>query len=353
MKLWLLQRLDGIMAWLDLRSNIFFSADRPRTPILPQLVALLGTVLVFSILIAIFEPNNLDRFLSISNFRLVLLHTVIVGICALGMFFVIMSGGIDLSVGSIIALSAVVCGLVMREATPLISENIALAGGLAVCMATLVGVLCGLLNGIVIGNTPIPAFVMTLGTMQVFRGLAKGLAGETEVRASESWVNNLMSNSPDQAFMFLNTGIWLFFVVVLVSDFVAERSVLGRHSVAVGCNEQTAKLCKIDISRHKLVVYSTCGLAAGISGVMSYSFLGSGVPTTGMAKELDVIAAVVIGGVSLTGGRGNAFAVMIGAILLSLIYNGCLMLNLPHYTQQILIGAIIVGFVLANLSRRY
>ncbi|MGE0791970.1 MAG: ABC transporter permease [Sandaracinaceae bacterium] len=300
---------------------------------------LIGLVVV-AILFAILVP---DRFLSLYNFKTVATQTVIVGLGAIGMTFVMISGGIDLSVGSIIALVSVVTAVLLREGAP---ELVALLGGLAV------GAAAGALNGLLITRLSIVPFIVTLGAMGIARGVAKWLADEQTVRADAGWLADLMTKTPDPAWLLLARGVWITLVLALVMTLVLRRTVFGVHTFAVGSNEATARLCGVPVSRVKLGVYTLAGFFAGVAGVMQYGRLTVGDPTTAIGLELDVIAAVVIGGGSLSGGRGSIAGSLLGAFFMSVLANGCTLSGVPTYVQQILVGAIIVLAVALDRVRQ-
>jgi ribose/xylose/arabinose/galactoside ABC-type transport system permease subunit len=239
-------------------------------------------------------------------------------------------------VGSAIALSSVVVAVLLREgAPPLVA---ALAGA-----AT--GALVGLVNGFLVTRMAVVPFIVTLGTMGVARGLAKYLADEQKVDAPAAWLSIVMSKAPTPSWLLVSPGTWLMFALAALMAFVLERTVFGVHARAVGPNEATARLCGVNVSRVKLSIYALAGLFAGLAGLMQYARLTVGDPTTAAGKELDVIAAVVIGGASLSGGVGGILGSLVGAFLMSVLANGCTLAGVPNYVQEILIGAIIVAAV--------
>lgn len=290
---------------------------------------LLGLIVVFVVL-SVLVP---DRFLTAYNLKTVATQTVIVGLGAVGMTFVMISGGIDLSVGSVIALVSVCTAVLLREGA---SEVMALLGGLAV------GALAGAFNGLIITRFSIVPFIVTLGSMGIARGVAKWLADEQTVRAEAGWLTDLMTKTPDPGWLVLSKGVWVTLILVVVMTLVLRRTVFGVHTFAVGSNEATARLCGVPVERVKLAVYVLAGLFAGIAGVMQYGRLTVGDPTTAIGLELDVIAAVVIGGGSLAGGRGSIVGALLGAFFMSMLANGCNLTGVPNYVQEILVGAIII-----------
>lgn len=298
-----------------------------------------GLVLV----LALFSALEPDAFLSSYNAKTIATQTVIVGLGAIGMTFVIVSGGIDLSVGSVIALSSVVTALARKhEYSPLVAAFAGIATGAA----------CGLVNGALIAKLKIVPFIVTLGMLGVARGVAKHLAEEQKIDAPAGYLADLMSKSPEPAWLVVAPGVWLLLILAIVMGFVLRRSVLGVHAFAIGSNEATARLCGIRVERAKIWIYTLNGVFAGLAGVLQFGRLTVGDPTTAIGKELDVIAAVVIGGGSLAGGEGTILGAMIGAFLMSSLANGCNLVGVPNYVQEILIGAIIVAAVALDRWRR-
>jgi ribose/xylose/arabinose/galactoside ABC-type transport system permease subunit len=274
------------------------------------------------------DPGNLETI-----FR----QTTIVATAALGATIVIVSGGIDLSVGAIIALATVViAGCLRAGAPPLLA---ALAGIAA-------GVGCGALNGLLVTRLKVVPFIVTLGTMLVVRGVAKGLAHEQKIDAPTSWLNELLARLPVagswRAWMVFPPGVWLLLLLALGVGALLLYTRLGRHVFAVGSNEQAARLCGISVGRVKLAVYLLGGFFAGVAGLMQFSRLTVGDPTGASGLELNVIAAVVIGGGSLSGGEGSVLGCLIGALIMQVLQSGCSQMGWPNWVQEIVTGAIIV-----------
>ncbi|HET6334131.1 MAG TPA: ABC transporter permease [Polyangiales bacterium] len=310
---------------------------------LKRLLTLLGPFLALGIALALFAALLPDQFLSAYNLKTVATQTVIVGLCAIGMTFVIVSGGIDLSVGSSIALASVVTALLLRdEHGPLV----AVLGGVAV------SALLGMLNGFLITRLRIVPFIITLGSMGIARGLAKYLADEQKVDAPARGLSELMAKTPDPAWLLVSPGVWLWLLLAAAAAALLSRTVFGVHTLAVGSSEATARLCGIRVERVKLIVYTLCGVCAGLAGCLQFARLTVGDPTTAFGKELDVIAAVVIGGGSLSGGSGSILGSMIGAFLMTVLANGCTLLGVPNYVQEMLVGAIIIAAVSVDRWRR-
>lgn len=292
---------------------------------------ILGLVLVILIFSILMESPG--RYLSPFNLRIVLAQTVIVAIGAIGMTLIIVSGGIDLSVGSIIALSGVMTAL-------LLNAGISPAG--AVAAGILAGGVVGLVNGLAITRLRVVPFIATLGMLGVARGTAKWLAGQQTVNIPETWVNELLVTFPRPAWLLVAPGVWITLVLAIMAAVMLRNTVFGRRIFALGSNELAARACGISTDRLKVWVYALAGLLFGLAGVMQMSRLRQGDPTVAVGSELDVIAAVVIGGGSLSGGEGSIFGSLIGALIMAFLRNGCQQIGWPNYIQEIIIGAIIV-----------
>jgi len=298
-----------------------------------------GTLLGLILVAAIFGTLVGHQFFAPGNIELIARQAAIVCMAALGMTVVIATGGIDLSVGSIIALSTVVIALVLRMDQPPLVAALAGVGAAAAC---------GVINGLIITQIRVVPFIVTLGTMLVLRGAAKGLADERRIEAPFTWLNDLLRTRPGTL---LPGGIWLVIVLALVVAGVLRYTRFGRHVLAIGSNERMARLCGIGISRTKVMVYTISAAMAGMAGLLQFSKLSVGDPTVAIGLELDVIAAVIIGGGSLLGGRGTIVGTAIGAGIMTVIQVGCSQLGLANWVQQIVTGGIIVVAVAIDRVR--
>ncbi len=331
---------------------------------LKKVVDLLGPLLGLAIIIALFSILAPQSFLTGRNMGNVAGQILVVALTAVGMTYVIVSGGIDLSVGSLIALSGVtgtmaINGIMEHYAQTMSPEELetgwpvisAICGGVAVSVLT--GAICGALNGIMITKLRLPPFIVTLGTLEIFRGTALQITGGLQV-----------TNLPDQFEYLANAELkipglglvvpysFLFLIVfAALAWLVLRKTVFGTSVYAIGSNEQTAGLCGIRVNRSKVAVYALCGLATGIAGIIQSSRLVTGQPTIAVGRELDVIAAVVIGGGSLLGGEGTILGSMIGAAIMGFLRNGCNLVGISPYVQRIVIGSIIILAVFADLWR--
>lgn len=297
-----------------------------------------GIFLTFLVLCAIFAILT-DRFLTVSNLLNVGRQISIMSLMSIGMTFVILSGGIDLSVGSVLAITgAVTAGLMVNESLPV---YLGITGGL------MMGGIIGLINGGLIAKVGLPPFIATLGTMTMVRGLAfiytKGYP---------------IYNLPD-SFNVIGKGellgvpvpIIVLAVGTLGSWLILSNTQFGRHVYAVGGNEEAAKLSGVNVQGVKLMVYFISGLLSGLSGVVLTSRLASALPTVGVGYELDAIAAVIIGGASLSGGSGSVLGTILGALILGVLGNGLNLLNVDTYVMQVVSGGVIVLAVLLDTLR--
>ncbi len=306
---------------------------------LRQLGPLTGLLAVFA-LFAVLRPQV---FPTADNIQLMLLQTAVVGTAALGMTVVIISGGIDLSVGSVVALSTIVIALLMNAGAP---PLVAALGGV------IVGSMCGAFIGALVTRLRLASFIVTLAMWGALRGLAKGLANEQIVLAPESWLNGLLNTLREgERWMLVSPGVWLMLVLALLVGGFLHYTKMGRHVVAIGSNELTARLCGVPVEKTKLMVYVIGSSFAALAGVLQFSYLTVGDPTTGTGMELDVIAAVVIGGASLSGGEGKVFGSLVGALIMTVVANGSTKMELPNWVQEIVTGAIIIIAVVLDRYR--
>jgi ribose transport system permease protein len=298
-----------------------------------------GTFIGLVLVAIIFGALVGSQFFAPGNVELMARQAAIVCMAALGMTVVIATGGIDLSVGSIISLSTVVIALQLRADHP---PLVAAAGGVAAAA------LCGLINGLVITQLRVVPFIVTLGTMLIVRGAAKGLAEERRIEAPVTWLNDLLRTRPGTL---LPGGIWAVIVLALVVAGLLRYTRFGRHVFAIGSNERMARLCGVGLTRTKIAVYTISAALTGMAGLLQFSKLSVGDPTVAIGLELDVIAAVIIGGGSLTGGRGTVLGTIIGAAIMTVIQTGCTQKGLPNWVQQIVTGGIIVAAVALDRMR--
>ena len=305
--------------------------------VLGPFIGLIFVIAIFSLI-----PEVQGRFLRAGNFKSVATQSVIVALGALGMTLIIISGGIDLSAASNIALSSVITAYAVNAGVPPL---------IALVLGILTGGLVGLFNGTLVTRLRLVPFIVTLGMMGIARGMAKWIAGNQKIDAPMTWVNELMAKSPRPSWLLMAPGVSIVIIFAVAMAVVLRYTVFGRHVFAIGSNESTARLCGIRTNRAKILIYTIAGLFCGLSGVMEFSRLTVGDPTVAVGLELDIIAAVVIGGGSLSGGEGSILGTMIGVLILSFLRNGCTMMGWPNYIQEIIIGVIIVAAVALDQIR--
>jgi ribose transport system permease protein len=287
------------------------------------------------------------RFLTAANARAIAADAAVVAVAGLGMTVVILAGGIDLSAGTALALASVVVAEGLRRGWP---WPVALATGMAV------GGLCGFANGTMVAKLRLPPFIVTLGTMTIWLGLGKLLSDSTSIRPMDSqvpgWLGDFLSTSAKRAVAGLPLGAWVALAAAVLLAFVLSRTVFGRHVTAIGSNETAARLSGLPVTRLKISIYTLGGLFFGAAGVYLFSRLSIGDSTQGTGKELDVIAAVVIGGGSLAGGRASVAGTLAGAATMTAIRSGCTQLGLENPVQDIALGLIIVAAVAVDQWRQ-
>ena len=302
----------------------------------------LGPFLILAFVTGLFAaimPDDVrETFFSIYNFKLILTQTVIVAIGALGMTMIIVSGGIDLSVGSVIALTSVLGAWLVHEGHSTWTAFGAAFGA---------GALVGLVNGSIIAGFRMTPFIVTLGMLGIARGLAKWLADNQTVNlpfTAIPAVQIVMADPApeDPSSWYVSPGIAIAINLAIIMTLVMSRTTFGRYIFAIGSNEATARLCGIRTRLTKVAIYGMAGIFFGIAGVMQFSRLRQGDPSTAIGIELDIIAAVVIGGASLNGGTGSILGSMIGALTMSVLRSGSTQSDWPNYMQEIIIGIVII-----------
>ncbi len=281
-----------------------------------------------------------DRFLTVDNITNILRQSVPLGIVSLGLLFVILTGGIDLSVGSLMALVSVIVALV-------IPENGLILGVLAGVIA---GTLLGAFSGTLVAVFQIAPFIATLATMTVARGVALIVS-----KGQPIFIDDTAFNDFGVANWFgIPTTFYLLVACFLITLFLYRKTVFGRLTISIGSNETATRFAGIRVAYYKFGVYSLCGLACGIAGVAASTRTGVGSPILAIGFELDAIAAVVVGGASLAGGRGTVLNTLIGVLILSIISNVMNLMNIPGYHQQVVKGAIIImAVMLESLKGRF
>lgn len=348
-----------------------------------------GLMVVWSLFALLIGRN----FVVWSNQRLMLLQTAVVGTAAVGATLVIISGGIDLSVGSAIALGTVVLACLLQAGVPPLAAAVA-----TILFSFVVGWIVGqLVTGRVgwflgwvlasipalwiathlskpwwfasaailaagwplsrlldrwLGTLPLSPFIVTLGMWGALRGVAKGLGNNQPIYPDQTWLTQLMTPAPSGPFALLAPGVWLMLLLALIMAGVLRYTRFGRHVYAIGANEQTARLCGVPVVRHKRWIFGISSACAGLAAVLQFAFLsGVGDPTTAEGTELRVIASVVIGGASLAGGEGTILGTLFGAFIMTVVDNGCTKWGIDNWVQDIVTGGIILAAVALDQVR--
>ena len=279
-----------------------------------------------------------DKFLTVSNITNVVRQFSFNALMALGMLLVIVTGGIDLSVGSVFAFSGIMsCMAITKWGCPV---------WLGVIIGLIAGALFGYLNGVLITVMKLPPFIATLGTMSIARGLSYGITGGYPIGSlPESFKFIGLGMIPSSGPVQIPTPIILMVVFALFFSFFLKKTVVGRHVYAIGGNEEASRLSGVRVFRVKRLVYTLCGLMAAIAGIATAARLGVGQSTAGQGYEMDAIAAVIIGGASVSGGNGTVMGVIIGAAIMGVLNNGLVLLNVSAYWQQAVLGVVIIAAV--------
>jgi len=382
-----------------------------------RLLDRLGPLVAMLAVWALFAALRWKTFATWENTQSILLQTAVVGIAALGATMIIISGGIDLSVGSLIALVSVVVALVLKTLATGAGDSPGMPLNAAVAIAAVAGIalagLCGLAIGAMVvgrlgrvaacvaaglaaligwnfglhgwqGWTIVAAgaaaavaawwvdarlkppivlspFIVTLGTWGAFRGIAKGLADNSAIYPPPTVLNTFMqlpqakvdASLVWQPWQWWSPGVWIFLALAVATAGLLRYTQFGRHIYAIGSNHQTARLCGIDVERTKLKIFTLALVLAGVAGVLQFAFNTMGDPNTAAGYELKVIAAVVIGGASLSGGVGSVAGTVAGALMMTIIDNGCTKVGLENWMQEILTGGIIVAAVALDQIRQH
>lgn len=315
----------------------------------------LGPLLALAVLVLAFTLADQNwgggRFASVRNLRVVLNQTSIVAVASLGMTIVIIAGGIDLSAGTALTLCATVLAYCLKKD---------FSPTLALSISLLVGCGCGAVNGTLISLLRVVPFIVTLGTMTIYLGIGKIICGESTIFPKRdqipSWLLSLCSTSPPDlvwgTIPKVSPGVVLAAVLAVLVALLLRYTIFGRHVFALGSNESTARLCGIAIPQTKIAVYTLSGFFLAVAGIYQFATLKIGNPVEGVGLELQVIAAVVIGGGSLNGGRGSILGSLTGAAIMAVLRSGCDQLSVPNPYQEIMIGLIIVAAVAVDQLRQ-
>ncbi|GIM46716.1 ribose ABC transporter permease [Collibacillus ludicampi] len=298
----------------------------------------LGMFLILALLCIVLSFLS-HNFLETTNLLNVLKQISIIAILAAGMTFIILTGGIDLSVGSTLALSGVISVM-------LIGKGVNSVLGLLIGMG--VGIMVGVLNGFLTAKTKLPPFIVTLGSYTYVRGLAYVISGGYPIVLNSQFIKFLGSGN----IAGIPTPIYIMILIYGISYFVLKYTMFGRHVYAIGGNEEAARLTGIKVERTLICVYAISGLLSGLAGVVLAGRLFSGQPTAGIGFELDAIAAVILGGTSFTGGVGTIQGTIIGALIMGVLSNGLTLLDVSYYWQLVVKGVVIIIAVLLDYLRK-
>lgn len=307
-------------------------------------------LLAFSGLLALMVAFSLasPNFLQTPNILAILQATSVNGVLAIAATLVIITGGIDLSVGTLMTFCAVIAGVILTY--------LGLPLPMGIVGAILVGAAAGLVSGTIVAKLKVPPFIATLGMMLILKGLSLVVSGTKPIYFNStpgfseislgSVVGSIIPSVP------LPNGVLILFVVAIVISFILSRTALGRYTFALGSNEEAVRLSGVNVDRWKIAVYALAGGVCGVAGLLIASRLNSAQPALGQGYELDAIAAVVIGGTSLSGGRGTVLGTLIGALIISVLANGLRILSVAQEWQTVVTGSIIILAVYADILRR-
>lgn len=300
------------------------------------------------VVLVVFFSLSSSNFFGFSNIVGILLSTAVIGVLALGSTFVIITGGIDLSVGTVMTLSAVMTGVFITFWG--VPVPLGILGGI------LTGAFCGLLSGLSVAKLKIPPFIATLAMMMIAKGLALVISGTKPIYFNDTPVFREIAlgsllNSIIPGFKIPN-AVLVFFLAAIFGTILLAKTIIGRYNFALGSNEEATRLSGVNVDKWKIIIYTITGLFTGLAGVLMASRLNSAQPALGMGYELEAIAAVVIGGTSLSGGKGTIIGTVIGALIMSVLTNGLRIMSVPQEWQTVVVGFVILLAVYADMLRR-
>jgi ribose transport system permease protein len=309
-----------------------------------QKVLAFASLIVLLVFFSVASPN----FLQTSNILAILQATSVNGVLAIAATLVIITGGIDLSVGTLMTFTAVIAGVVLTF------WGLAMPFGIVAAIAA--GAACGFVSGSLIARMKIPPFIATLGMMLILKGLSLVISGTKPIYFNDTPNFPLLSTGSFIGMIFpsvpVPNGVVILFLLALAISWVLNRTTLGRYCFALGSNEEAVRLSGVNADGWKIAIYSLAGGICGIAGLLIASRLNSAQPALGLGYELDAIAAVVIGGTSLAGGRGSILGTIIGALIMSVLLNGLRVMSVAQEWQTVVTGVIIIAAVYADMLRR-
>ena len=302
-----------------------------------QTILAFSSLILLLIIFSIASPN----FLTSTNMVTILLMTTVNGILAVGITFIIVTGGIDLSVGTVMTFCSVIAGVFLT--------NLKMPLPIGLIAAVLAGMLCGFVNGVSIAKLKLPPFIATLGMMNITKGLNLIITRAKPIYITETPIFPQIAIMPVFGLPF---GVIIFFVAAGIAAFVLSKTIIGRYCFGIGSNEEAARLSGINTDTWKIAIYSMSGAFFGIAGIVMASRVASAQPSLGAGYEMDAIAAAVIGGASLSGGEGGILGTIIGAFIITVLTNGLRILSVPQEWQMVATGLIIIGAVYLDIVRR-
>ncbi|MEI8094270.1 MAG: ABC transporter permease [Spirochaetales bacterium] len=311
-----------------------------------QKILAFASLVAMLIIFSFASPN----FFQTENLISIMLSTAVAGVLGIGVTFVIITSGIDLSIGTVMTFCAVMVGVIITY--------LGLPVWLGVIAGLVIGSLVGALNGVLIAKLKIPPFIATLGMMLVAKGLSLVISGTKPIYFNDTeeynWISmgSVIDLSAFVPNLVIPNAVLIFFGVALVAGFILNKTALGRYTFALGSNEEAVRLSGVNVDRWKIGIYTLAGAIVGVAGILISSRLNSAQPALGQGYELDAIAAAVIGGVSLAGGEGTILGTVIGAFIMSVLINGLRILSVPQEWQITVTGLIVIFAVYADILRR-
>ena len=306
------------------------------------------------IVLFIFFSATTSNFLKLSTLSLLAKHVALYGILALGMTFVIITAGIDLSVGSVVGFAGMIAGGLIQEGLTIGGYTLYFSVPVIIILMILMGALIGLLNGVIIAKLGVAAFIATLGTMYIFRGFANLRSGGTTFSdiAGKEGLGNTGFKIMGSTILGIPTGAIIFLVLAIIAAVLLNKTTFGWHVLAVGGNEKSAKLSGIKTDRVKIMVYVISGVCASIVGMINTAQLSAAHPASGDGWEMNAIAATVLGGTSMAGGSGTILGTVVGAFVIGVINDGMTMMGISEFWQNVIKGLVIILAVVIDQMQR-
>ena len=295
------------------------------------------------VLVLIFSLSS-GNFLQFDNVIGIMLSTAVIGILALGSTFVIITSGIDLAVGTVMTFSSVMAGVMITSwGLPM---PLGVIGGIAT------GAVCGLISGLAVAKMQIPPFIATLSMMMITKGLSLVISGTKPIYFNDNPAFSKISMGSIIPGVEVPNAILIFFGIAILASILLSKTIVGRFTFALGSNEEATRLSGVNVNAWKVAIYTITGVFSGIAGIVMASRLNSAQPALGMGYELEAIAAVVIGGTSLSGGKGSILGTVIGALIMSVLTNGLRILSVKQEWQTVIVGLVVILAVYADIMRR-